>query len=306
MNELLESALNTDNETAFIEFKEGFDTSSAQEWCEIIKDIVAIANTGEGVIIFGLNDNGTPSGKDVTPILALDSADVIDKIHKYTNRQFAEFTIKHCEKLGNTLAALIIKKVPIPLVFEKPGTYDAGGGKQKTAFGMGTVYFRHGAKSEPGNTDDLRESFEKLIAEVRESWLKNVRQVIEAPLGSTVVTIRPGDDPAALPVRITNDPNAPVIGGISPDRTHPFRQKELIEAVNQKLPPDRHINQYDVQCIRKLYDIENDVTFHYLPKFGGHQYSPTFADWVIERFNTDNSFFEKARMNMREVKKKRS
>ena len=304
MNELIDAALNADHETTLIEFKEGFDVNSAQEWCEIIKDIVAIANTGEGVIVFGPNDNGTPSGKDVTAFLALDSADVIDKIHKYTNRQFAEFVIQRCAKLGNTLAALIIQKVPIPLVFEKPGTYDAGGGKQRAAFSVGTVYFRHGAKSEPGNTDDLRWSFERLLSEVRESWLQNVRQVIEAPLGSTVVTISPGSDPAALPVRITNDPNAPIIGGISPDRTHPFRQKELIEAINQKLPPDRHINQYDVQCIRKLYDIESNVAFHYLPKFGGHQYSPTFADWVIEKFKADISFFEKARINVREARRK--
>jgi hypothetical protein len=29
-----------------------------------------------------------------------------------------------------------------PIVFSKPGTYDIGGGKQKTAFSAGTVYFQ--------------------------------------------------------------------------------------------------------------------------------------------------------------------
>ncbi|MBI3361563.1 MAG: ATP-binding protein, partial [Chloroflexi bacterium] len=94
MNDPIETALNADKETAFTEFKEGFDTASAQEWCEVIKDIIAIANTGGGITVFGLNDDGTPSGKDVTPILALDSAEIVDKIYKYTNRQFADFTIQ--------------------------------------------------------------------------------------------------------------------------------------------------------------------------------------------------------------------
>jgi EC042_2821-lke REase len=233
-------------------------------------------------------------------VLSLDSAEITDKIHKYTNTQFADFTIQRCEKAGNILAALIVQETPIPLVFEKPGTYDIGGGKQRTAFGMGTVYFRHGPKSEPGNSDDLRKGFDRLLVTVRESWLKNVRQVVEAPLGSTVVTISPTRDPAALPVRISDDPNALIIGGMSPDRTHAYRLKELVEAINQHLPADKQINQYDVQCVRKMYDVEKNLTFHYLPKFGGHQYSPAFSEWIMNQYQANSTFFQKARQDMQE------
>jgi hypothetical protein len=298
MNNPIEDSLSAQRETTSIEFKESFDVASAQEWCEVIKDVVAVANTGGGTIVFGLQDNGIPSGCDVSLVLSLDSAEITDKIHKYTNTQFADFTIQRCEKAGNILAALIVQETQIPLVFEKPGTYDIGGGKQRNAFSMGTIYFRHGPKSEPGNSDDLRNSFDRLLVTVRESWLKNVRQVVEAPLGSTVVTISPTSDPSALPVRMSNDPNAPIIGGISPDQTHPYRQKELIEAINQHFPSDKHINQYDIQCVRKMYDIENNLTFHYLPKFGGHQYSPALSEWIMNQYQADNMFFQKARQAM--------
>jgi hypothetical protein len=303
MNNKIDDALSAQRESANIEFKESFDVTSAQEWCEVIKDIVAISNTGSGTIVFGLQDNGTPSGRDVTLVLSLDSAEIIDKIHKYTNTQFADFRIQRCEKAGNILAAMIIEEVQLPLVFEKPGTYDIGGGKQRTAFGMGTVYFRHGPKSEPGNSDDLRSAFERQLVKIRELWLKNVRQVVEAPIGSTIVTISPTSDPAALSVKLSNDPNAPIIGGLSPDRTHPYRQKELVEVINHHFSSDKHINQYDIQCVRKLYDIENNLAFHYLPKFGGHQYSPVFSEWIMNQYQADSMFFLKARKEMQERRK---
>ncbi len=43
------------------------------------------------------------------------------------------------------------------MVFTRNGTDVTIKGKQKPAFVQGTVYFRHGAKSEPGNRDDLED-----------------------------------------------------------------------------------------------------------------------------------------------------
>lgn len=41
-------ALTAKRESKHIEFKEGFNPSEARDWCEIIKDIVAMANSGGG------------------------------------------------------------------------------------------------------------------------------------------------------------------------------------------------------------------------------------------------------------------
>lgn len=51
-------------ESATIDFKAGFDVQWQNDWCEVVKDVVAMANSGGGLIVFGVNDDGTPSRSD--------------------------------------------------------------------------------------------------------------------------------------------------------------------------------------------------------------------------------------------------
>ena len=295
---LIQDALAADAESARFEFKECFDPQSGKDWCEIVKDIIAIANTSGGVIVFGLSSDAQPSGFDVAPVMAVDPAKISDKIYKYTNQQFSDFSLVRCEANGIILAALVISRAPLPMVFEKPGTYDIGQGRQHTAFAAGATYFRHGAKSEPGNTQDIHLAFDRRLAIVREEWLKNVRHVIEAPLGSKVLTIQPKNDAGALGVRLTDDPQAPTIGVLSPDTTHPFRQKDLIEELNKKLLDGVNVNQYDILAIRRIFDIDEKTNFYYQSMFGSRQYSAAFADWIVEQYKKDKEFFVKNRQTM--------
>lgn len=43
--DLITSVQEAQSESAGLEFKSGFDPRSQQDWCEVIKDIVAIANS---------------------------------------------------------------------------------------------------------------------------------------------------------------------------------------------------------------------------------------------------------------------
>jgi hypothetical protein len=215
MSDFIKKALNAKRESKGVEFKASLNVVSPSEWVEIIKDIVAIANSGGGVILIGVDNHGQPNGFDIKPLLAFDSADITNKIHKYTGVQFAEFEILEVEKSGNKVAALNIQGVSIPIVFTKPGTYDIGGGKQKTAFSIGTIYFRHGAKSDPGNTEDIRKAIERQLESIRKEWTRGVRKVVKAPTGSKVLVIptkskaSAADKPTSL--RVVNDPSAPAI-----------------------------------------------------------------------------------------------
>jgi predicted HTH transcriptional regulator len=152
MSDLIQKALAAKRESKHLEFKQGFDPNSPGGWCELIKDIAAIANSGGGIIIFGLDSAGVPTGVSVDHLAFLDPADIGNKLAKYTGPIDLEFELRSLEKEGHVLLAVLIQPVSIPLVFQKPGTYDIGGGKQRTAFGVGTIYFRHGAKSEPGTS----------------------------------------------------------------------------------------------------------------------------------------------------------
>lgn len=163
----LKYVLAAKRESKRIDFKERFDTQATADWCEIIKDIVAMSNSGGGAILFGADNKGRPTGEDVSGILRLDPAVVTDKIHSYTETQFGNFEFVEGHKAKKPVAALLVGATTIPMVFTKAGTYPVEGGRQKTAFAKGTVYFRHGAKSEPAARDDLADVIERRLAEVR-------------------------------------------------------------------------------------------------------------------------------------------
>ncbi len=193
-----------------VDFKGSFDPNSGRDWCEIIKDIAAMANSGGGAILVGVKDNGEPSGHDVTEILNLDQADIVNKVSSYTDEQFSKIDVRRLMRGEHLVAAFIISSSDYPIVFKKPGTYDIGGGKQDRAFSVGSIYFRHGTTSEYCRASDIRDFIDRKVTSIKSSWLEGIRQVVEAPEGSHVVVhtvhepteIRFTDDPNAVPTRL--------------------------------------------------------------------------------------------------------
>ncbi|MGB8226127.1 MAG: ATP-binding protein, partial [Sedimentisphaerales bacterium] len=109
MSDLIHKALSAKRESKYIEFKQGFDPGLPREWCELIKDIVAIANSGGGIIVFGLNNTGVPSAEPVEAIARIDPADIANKIYKYTGPADMEFDIRTLEKNGYALVAFVMQ-----------------------------------------------------------------------------------------------------------------------------------------------------------------------------------------------------
>jgi hypothetical protein len=307
-NKMLQKAENAKRESKYVDFKERFDLTSSQDWCELIKDIVAMANSGGGVILIGVRNDGMPSGFDVSPVLSLDPAQLTDKIAKYTGEQFSNFEIKEMDRNGHRIAVLLIGGISIPMVFIRPGTYSIEGRKQRTAFGRGTIYFRHGAKSEPGNSNDLRRVIERELERIRKSWLGNIRKVVNAPLGYSVRVLPPevrvSTRPEATPIRIVEREEAPAYRLETPDSTHPHRQKEVIKRVNERLKGKKTINTFDILCVRRVHKIdETKPQFCYKPKFSSPQYSDDFIDWLVKCYEEDPLFFENTREKYRSLKK---
>ena len=87
MSKLLEKAVAAKRESKYIEFKGAAEVDSPQFWCETVKDIVAIANSGSGVILFGVDNAGVPTNSDLSELLALDPADMVEKAMYYLDHE---------------------------------------------------------------------------------------------------------------------------------------------------------------------------------------------------------------------------
>lgn len=292
----LTTALARSKEAGDLDFKAAFDCSSAGDWLEIIKDIVALANSGGGILLIGLADDGSPSGAEINGIQSVDPADLTNRIHKYTSQHFSGFEFFECQKEEHDVCAICIAAARIPIVFTRVGTYEVAEAKQKTAFSVGTVYFRHGAKSEPGTSDDLRTFLERELELTRKSWLEGISKVVEAPAGSRFAILPPEDTPpgpsGALPMRLTDNPDAPAYYAVPIDSTHPFRQKEVVREVNSRLAGKRTINAHDILCIRRVHNVQKNIAFCYTQNFASPRYSQQFVDWIAEKYEVDNSFFD--------------
>ncbi len=291
--------VNSKSESRSIDFKSTFNPDSPADWCELIKDIVSIANSGGGSILVGVDDDGKCCGQAASAkLVEVDPAVITDKIAKYTGVQFDSFVTVAARRNRAKIGVISIGCADPPIVFEKPGTYALGDGKQqKTAFSAGTLYVRHGAKSEPARSADVARLIGRSVQRARKEWLSGVKKVTNAPTGSTISVLPPqvvqSSDPKATPIRITADPRAPEYQLIDPDKTHPWRQKELIKELNKSLPAK--INSYDLLAVRRLHGTDDDANFVYKRRFGSQQYSPAFAKWLLEQHAADPTFFQKCK-----------
>lgn len=307
-SKLLAQASTAKRESKHLDFKSAFDSTSNESWCEIIKDIIAFSNSGGGIIVFGVEDDGKSNGMDFQHILNFDLADITNRIARYTGYQFDGIEILEIERDKNLHAAFLISSSEVPIVFTKPGTYDVDGKKQKTAFGVGTIYFRHGAKSEPGNRNDLENWRDKEISRIRNEWMGNIRKVVRVPKGHAVSyvpkgQIKIGATGQPVIVRISNDPKAQKFVPHDAERIWPYKQKELLSTINQKLPSGLKINAHDIVVVNRKIDIlKSYPDFAYKPhKMVSPQYSDLYVHWLVDQANKNPDFFRVAREEYRKL-----
>jgi hypothetical protein len=245
MQQSLERALVAKRESRRVAFRTRFDADT-------VTDVVAMANSGGGVIVF-----------EEGPIDKAALGDV-------------KFEVVDAVKDSRPVVALIIDEAPVPIVMD------------------GIVYVRHGAKSEPATTKDLAGVIDRRVSAHRKSWLSAVRNVVQRRQPALSSEVRDSDSPSATPIRVVTDPRAPAFRVIDYDRTHPYRQKELLAAFRARVP-SRPINQFDLLSVRHTHAIDANADFSHKSLFGTRQYSQKFLDWLVGKAESDGAFFSEAR-----------
>jgi hypothetical protein len=97
------------------------------------------------------------------------------------------------------------------------------------------------------------------------------------------------------PVRFTADPSALSVPVGSIDVAWPHRQKEVLAEINKALGGIRTINAAHVLSVRRAYDVEANGDFCYTQKHASPRYSQAFVVWILDEFEKDGDFFEKAK-----------
>jgi hypothetical protein len=277
----VERALRARRESTKVAFVAGVDPASPTEWCGLARELAAMANSGGGVVVVGVDARGEPSGWDASFLLSLDQRALDDELRRCTDPADAlAATPVEATRSGATVVVLPVDEAAgAPLLVD------------------GTVYVRHGARTEPARAADLRRFVTREVRRVRREWLANVALVTHAPPGSQVVVHPPGE-PAPVQVgtefRVVDDPKAPTVGRTDFDRTHPFREVEVVRMVNEALGQVT-VGHYDVQCVRRVYDVDHQERYYHRPKFGSPQYSQAFVDWLVGSYRHDPEFFTDAK-----------
>ena len=123
-----------------IDFKMKLDPNNKGDWCELIKDVIAIANSGGGALLVGVNDDGTKSSYDHNDFLSFDTAKIADKISSYIDIDYTDFEVLEIKREKNKVACMICYPSFPPRIFNKPGDYSNQHGKQKSAFQRSFIY----------------------------------------------------------------------------------------------------------------------------------------------------------------------
>lgn len=259
--------------------------------------MAALANSGGGVILVGVDRQGRPTGQDLARV---EAAAIVERLEVHSGERFGDVEAVEVSKDGHRLIAIVVgERTGSPLVFERAGTYEDGDGPHDS-FAQGTTYFRRGARSAPASARDVARFAAKEQRRVRREIDRNLRRVAAAPAGSHVLVVPPSSAPVASVerVRLVDDPDAPAVALADFDVTHPYRQKEVIAAVNDRLGGDL-VNAHTILCLRRVHDTDDREELFHRPRFGSPQYSDAFVDWVVTSYRRDPSFFEDAKAEYR-------
>lgn len=236
-------------ECVHFELKREF-VPGAREWAELSKDIVALANTGGGVIVFGIDDDGTRLGLSESLLSVLDPAKVTDQLRRKApsaSVSTAYLEATHGEAL---FGLLIVQPLSVPLVFDKEWGYNSASGEHRTVIRPGLLYVRTPGKSAPAHQADVREVWQRSVDLALQRLMARFERVASLPLDSElIVTYEDTPDSGYLlvdkgegrEVQIVSDPATPAV----PLREAPTADIPYASVASEVVNQVRHWQQAD-------------------------------------------------------------
>jgi predicted HTH transcriptional regulator len=197
----VEELVTRGRESAKLDYKEFLNPSDTLHKIELVKDLVAMANTAGGYVVVGVADDGTLRGMSATEIGHIDEATIRAQVDAYIGTSLEIFVDCPMVWDGKKFGILTVLRSPrSPIVFEHDGQYKAPTAKKNsTTFRAGDVFVRHGSSSERWNQNDVQTIFARVAERERERWLAevlpDVRRLLAMAIPGGPI---PGVDPHSL------------------------------------------------------------------------------------------------------------
>jgi len=219
---------------------------------------------------------------------------VISEVPRDVMLLFQASVINYHKKLGEWFGISLADRVPVgmmTIVYDLgPATFDLTDLAVQRRIGKDVAkYLRAFQESVQRESEELGKTPEYSIG-------------VEYKL---VLTKKPGEADIVLSAGEGGKHTAILQVPKDPSLTHPYRQKELVVALNDSLPAGVEVNQFDIQCINIVHGVKKKSEWFYQGKVQGSpsQYSDAFKEWVLGRHTQDPQFFAKARASAKSKKK---
>ncbi len=224
---LLEGLTGGDRRTELeaVEFKSRFE--GPKRWLQFLVEAVALANSGGGLVIFGVGDRGDRLGADPALIEELDNAKINDQLRKHSPQATLTCTAQAVEFDSKTFVVVGVAHRGEIVVFDREGKVDGG----RPVFRPGVIYVRRPAQKAPATHVEVDRLIRRLAQAQASELLASVGRVVDpssdeelvavaadTPTEGRILTgtregtgvrmeVMPGED--GLPVRELSDPSLP-------------------------------------------------------------------------------------------------
>ncbi|UCF06065.1 MAG: ATP-binding protein [bacterium] len=182
------------------DYKVSFDIGSPKAKLELVRDILAISNSGGGTIIFG-HDEVSETGITNDVVQALDSAKVAEWIRNFSSP--APINLSHEVRSigrGKYILTLTITGSRFPLVVSKQGYWKGANRKrERPVFEVGDIWVRHSSRTERATYEDLRQWILNAIESERESILDRITTLVNLPDGVELQLVSQAGQPIDSP-----------------------------------------------------------------------------------------------------------
>lgn len=180
-------------ETARCDLKATF-TPSPAGWPNLVKDIVAMANSGGGVLVLGVDDDGSRLGLPQSLLQDLDPVRINGRIEPKAPGARVGVSYHELSYYRRTYGFLVVSPHDALIVFDRQWSYNPeGGGRAREVIRQGVVYVRGIAETRPAQQGDLARIVQRLIETGSQQFLARIEKLAAVPMSAELVAY----DPAA-------------------------------------------------------------------------------------------------------------